>query len=194
MTRILTPTFSDLTGFLLIACPRLVESFFAQSVVYISDYSKRDGASGVIINKRIPRLKPEDVFRDHKFKTPSALSSFFLGIGGPVDMKRAFILHTPAPGEGATQEVSGPARLSADLEMIHDLAEGRGPEHAFIVLGHAGWGPGQLEAEILRDHYWLLAPATTELVFETDISSIWEKALASLGMSPAFLSDERGEG
>ncbi|MDF7674062.1 YqgE/AlgH family protein [Acetobacteraceae bacterium ESL0709] len=193
MTKILTPSFSDLTGFLLIASPQLVESFFAQSVVYISAYSKRDGASGVIINRRLSQMKLEDLFDKNEVKKFSALPQLFLGLGGPVEMKRAFILHTPLPDEDEVEKIPGPARLTASLDMLHDFAAGTGPDHAFIVIGHAGWAPGQLEEELLRNHYWLLAPATKKLVFETEASMVWEKALASLGMSPAFLSNERGE-
>lgn len=193
MVKILTPSFSDLTGFLLIASPRLAESFFAQSVIYIFNYSKKGGASGVIINKRLANFTSKDVFKNHNTRYLKALPRLFLGVGGPVEMKRIFVVHTPFPDEETSSKKIGPARLSSDSDMLYDLTNGRGPEHAFIVLGYAGWAQGQLETEILRNHYWLLAPATKKLIFETESNQMWEKSLASLGMTPAFLSGEKGE-
>ena len=60
-----------------------------------------------------------------------------------------------------------------------------------MALGYAGWGPGQLDAEI-QANGWLLVAADPGLVFETEDGSKWQRALLKLGVSPEMLSGESG--
>jgi putative transcriptional regulator len=55
------------------------------------------------------------------------------------------------------------------------------PEHLLPVIGYAGWGPGQLENELIEDA-WLITPATREIIFETAPSNMAEKAAALFGI------------
>ena len=81
--------------------------------------------------------------------------------------------------------------MTATLDILEDLAQGRGPGHAIITLGYAGWGPGQLEGEIAQNA-WLTCEADPELVFETPDPMKWEAALKKLGISALTLSAEAG--
>ena len=62
----------------------------------------------------------------------------------------------------------------------------RPPPRFRLLLGHAGWGAGQLMEEILRND-WLTAPATADLVFAGDPEAAWAEALASVGVDPDTL-------
>ena len=75
--------------------------------------------------------------------------------------------------------------------MLEALAQGEGPATAILALGYAGWGPGQLEAEIARND-WLIADAPVDLVFSTDDTGKWTAALRSMGIDPITLSAAAG--
>jgi len=65
------------------------------------------------------------------------------------------------------------------------------PKHYLTVLGYAGWGPGQLETEIMHN-VWLVCPARDDLLFSTAHADKWARALASIGISPATFTGEAG--
>ena len=58
-------------------------------------------------------------------------------------------------------------------------------------MGYAGWGPGQLERE-LAGGAWLLAPVSSEVVFEIDCDSMWDHVIRAMGIEPATLVATRG--
>jgi putative transcriptional regulator len=60
-----------------------------------------------------------------------------------------------------------------------------------LLLGYAGWGPGQLDAELAASS-WLMAPADPRLVFETDADTMWEDAIRGLGVDPMALAPAPG--
>jgi len=71
------------------------------------------------------------------------------------------------------------------------MARGAGPRQTLLALGYAGWGPGQLDAEI-QANGWLQVPADEHLVFGQDLEAKWELALAKLGIDFGRLSGEAG--
>jgi|HubBroStandDraft_3_1064219.scaffolds.fasta_scaffold63569_1 putative transcriptional regulator len=87
-------------------------------------------------------------------------------------------------GESTTQLVGGIA-LTQHVGDLSRLAE-RPPERFRLYLGYAGWGSGQLIAEILRND-WLTAPVASDLIFAPDPDLVWDAALASVGVDPSSL-------
>jgi putative transcriptional regulator len=71
------------------------------------------------------------------------------------------------------------------------MATGQGPKDAALIVGYAGWTPGQLESEI-EQNSWITVPATPELVFGTDNDLKWARASQSLGVDMAFFSTTVG--
>jgi putative transcriptional regulator len=65
------------------------------------------------------------------------------------------------------------------------------PTRLRILLGYAGWGPGQLESELAQGA-WLVAPADASVLFETDVDAMWSQVVRSLGIEPATLISSRG--
>jgi len=87
--------------------------------------------------------------------------------------------------EPTSTEVAPGLRISQHLNDLSRLAER--PAHDFrLLLGYAGWGEGQLVGEILRND-WLTAPLARDLLFADDPSTVWERALQSVGVDPATL-------
>jgi putative transcriptional regulator len=111
--------------------------------------------------------------------------------GGPIEPGRGFVLHSNDYRRDATLLVGPHFGLTATIDVLKAIAEGQGPKHSLLALGYAGWGPGQLDAEI-QANGWLLAPADDGLLFDPDDGEKWMLALKKLKIDPRNLSIEAG--
>ncbi len=114
-----------------------------------------------------------------------------LYFGGPVAPGHGFVLHSADYREEGTLGIGDKFALTATLDILRAKAQGEGPRQCLVAVGYAGWGPGQLDAEI-QANGWLLVAADTGLVFDADDGSKWQRALAKLGVSPEMLSADSG--
>lgn len=186
------PLREDLTGKLLIAMPDMGDPRFHGSVVFLCAHSA-DGAMGLIVNKPMPDVRFAEMLEQLDIAQGPATPDLPVCYGGPVELRRGFVLHS-ADYLGALDdrlEVDARFAMTATLDVLEDLALGTGPAAALLALGYAGWGPGQLEDEIAQNG-WLTADATPDLVFAPQMEGKWAAALASLGVSPLTLSSEAG--
>jgi putative transcriptional regulator len=182
----------DLTGKLLIAMPDMGDPRFHGSVVYLCAHSA-DGAMGLIVNKPMPDVSFGEMLDQLEIDRGPDTPDIAICYGGPVEMRRGFVLHS-AEYRGNQQEgvrVDDRFAMTATLDVLEDLARGIGPAEALLTLGYAGWGPGQLEDEI-QQNGWLTTDAAPALVFAQRMEGKWEAALATLGVSPLTLSSEAG--
>jgi putative transcriptional regulator len=187
-----------LDGQLLIAMPSMADKRFARSVVYVCAHSG-DGAMGIVINK----LANEVSFREllvqldivqarNEPDLPGGVDNIRVHRGGPVETGRGFVLHSADFFiENATLKIEGGICLTATLEILRAISDGRGPDRALLALGYAGWGPGQLESEI-QANGWLHSQADRSILFDPDIDNKYERALAKIGVEPAMLSSDAG--
>lgn len=182
---------SDLTGQLLIAMPGMGDPRFDRSVVYLCAHSQ-EGSMGLIVNKPTPELKFSVLLEQLDIDPGPAARQIRVHFGGPVEHGRGFVLHSnDYGGNDSTLRVDDHFGMTATLDILEDLARGAGPDQALLALGYAGWGPGQLEDEILQNG-WLTAAAADSLVFAQDNASKWSGALRSLGIDPLSLSAAAG--
>ena len=87
--------------------------------------------------------------------------------------------------------VSEDVCLTATVDILRAISTGGGPRHALMALGYSGWGAGQLENEIAQNG-WLTCPASTDMLFDSDIERKYDRLLASIGVNPAHLSIDAG--
>lgn len=195
-TRSRTGAFLD--GHLLIAMPSMADERFARSVVYLCAHSA-DGAMGLVINKPAGDVKFRDLLvqleivqpRDEP-DLPGGVDSIRVYRGGPVETGRGFVLHSSDFFiENATLRIDEGICLTATLEILRAISDGRGPDRALLALGYAGWAPGQLEFEI-QANGWLHSRADRGILFDDDVDSKYDRALAKIGIGPAMLSTEAG--
>ena len=181
----------DLTGQLLVAMPGMGDPRFDRSVIYMTAHSDK-GGMGLIVNKAAPDLKLADVL-DHLVEGDTDnQSSLGVHIGGPVETGRGFVLHSDEYVSAIeTLKIAPGFALTATLDVLEDIAAGKGPVQALMMLGYAGWGPGQLEDEIARNG-WLTCAAAPELVYDLTDSKKWSAALDSIGIDPLGLSAAAG--
>lgn len=181
----------DLTGQLLIAMPGMGDPRFVHSVVFMCAHSE-DGAMGLIVNKPAEGLSLGDVLDRLELGTAKGSGTLGVHIGGPVETGRGFVLHSD---EYRSKLQSLPVRegfaMTATQDILEDIAAGTGPDRALLMLGYAGWGPGQLEGEIAQNG-WLTTEADPALVFDLKDARKWNAALEAIGIDPLGLSSSAG--
>jgi len=180
-----------LLGKLLIALPGMTDDRFAQTVIYVCAHSS-NGAMGIVINKPIPGLTFSEVMKQLDIETKPSAADLPILYGGPVETGRGFVLHSgDYEGTDSTLPVSGNISLTATLDILRAIADGRGPKHALFALGYAGWGAGQVESEF-QTNGWLHCEADPGLVFGVSPDAKWRAALQRLGIGPSGLVSDAG--
>ncbi len=179
-----------LTGQLLIAMPGMRDPRFARTVVYLCAHSA-DGAMGLVVNRLIGSITFPDLLEQLGIDNKNVSEEIRVHFGGPVESGRGFILHSSDYEQDATLQVSDRVGLTATVDILRDLASGGGPRLSLLALGYAGWGPGQLDAEI-QANGWLHVAADDDLVFDDELDGKWERAIGKLGVDLSMLSIDAG--
>ncbi|PZQ49792.1 MAG: YqgE/AlgH family protein [Rhodovulum sulfidophilum] len=186
-----TDVASFLAGQFLIAMPGMGDQRFERSLIFVCAHSA-EGAMGLIVNKPAPDLRFSDLLEQLSIPAAAELPETRVHFGGPVEHGRGFVLHSGEYHvEGSSLRVNDDFAMTATVEILRDIARGRGPARALLALGYSGWGPGQLEGEI-QANGWLTAPADADLVFGPGDALKWSDALRSIAIDPRLLSAEGG--
>ena len=112
-------------------------------------------------------------------------------IGGPVDGNRGFVLHSQDHMLPDSMAVTHEIGLTASVDMLRDITGGVGPRQCIVSLGCAGWSAGQLDRE-MAENVWLNLPASAQMVFDHDHTTLWEHGFAELGIDPGFFAGDAG--
>jgi putative transcriptional regulator len=179
-----------MTGQLLIAMPQMEDSRFARSLIYVCAHTA-EGAMGLVINRAVDNVTFPDLLRQLNIMPGQPSPPDPILFGGPVETGRGFVLHSSDYVRDATLLVDHEVGLTATLDILKDIAAGHGPRRSLLMLGYAGWGPGQLDAEI-QANGWLNTAGDEALIFDHDLETKWDKALAKLGVALSTLSVEAG--
>lgn len=177
------------SGHLLIATPAL-EGCFDRSVIYLCEHNAQ-GAMGIVVNHPVANIRLSEILKALNINAGRDIGDLPVYFGGPVEAHRGFVLHS---NDKLTEDsVVGPdgITLSSNIGLLRAVAEGAGPKQGFLALGYAGWGAGQLEAE-LEAGSWITVPASRELVFHTDDDLKWSLAGASQGIDMSRVSSVVG--
>jgi len=148
-----------------------------------------EGAMGLIINRAFGEVRFVDLMGQLGIEGASAPDRP-VHFGGPVEAARGFVLHSTDYTEQATLVV-GDVGLTATMDILRAIGRGEGPRRRFFALGYAGWGPGQLDAEI-QANGWLTVPADDALLFDEGNDDKWRRAIGKLGVDPFALSGDAG--
>jgi putative transcriptional regulator len=189
---------ATLAGRFLVATPSMPDERFHKSVVYICKHDD-DGALGIIVNNKVEDLPLAQVYKQLGIEVPNAATERPVLFGGPVETSRGLVLHSADYRREETLIIDGEMALTASLEILKDMAGGKGPRHAWLALGHSGWAPGQLDRE-MQDNAWLVVDGDPTLVFDGDFPAKWQRALDRLGskassggkFDPAYFSHQAG--
>lgn len=179
-----------LEGKLLLAMPAMADPRFERSVIYLCSHNE-DGAMGLVINHPIPNLTFESLLDQLEIDREERMPRIPVHSGGPVDTGRGFVLHSRDFVEETSVKLGEAVALTATVDILKALAGKDGPKHRIVILGYAGWGPGQLDHEI-QQNAWLSVEPTADVLFDTPDDQKWPRAMASLGVDVAMLSAEAG--
>ena len=165
----------SLAGKLLVAAPSMPDPRFQETVIYMCVHDE-GGALGLIVNRRMGLVPGDAVVDQFELDAKPGPEEIPLHWGGPVDPGRGFVLHSSEYASDSTEAVSADIAFSIDSRILVDLVEGEGPDQALLVLGYAGWGAGQLESELKRDD-WAVVAGDAAFVFSDDLEAMWRAAL-----------------
>ena len=181
---------TSLKGHFLIAMPNLMDPNFFQTVTYICEHTL-EGALGLVINRVLPDVTGKTVFSELGLDSVPEQDAMPLYLGGPVHKGQIFVLHWPPFNWEGLYSVTPSLALSNSKDIVQALARGQGPQQYVVALGCAGWGPGQLESEIMANA-WLTCPINETILFKTPVEKRWEQAAKLLGIDLTLLSDAVG--
>ncbi len=171
---------ASLQNHILISMPHMQDPFFASSVVFICEHSK-EGAMGLIINKRFQQPDLMDLFEKLTVGEDNLLEAVpEIYFGGPVLLERGIVLHPGSFESEGTVKISDDFAITSQKHILSELRKNDGISYK-LMLGHSGWGAGQLEREI-ENGDWLLQSTTTDFVFNIPEEQMWKQAAGSLGM------------
>jgi putative transcriptional regulator len=180
---------SELAPAFLVALDALVDPNFHRSVVLMLEHDPEQGALGLIVN-RMTDVPIAELCKTQSMRWQGDARAR-VGWGGPVGQDSGWVLLDDAAATGVDAAPLIPGlHWARSREALLRVAEGP-LLTARVFLGYAGWGAGQLEAEIAGGA-WLIVPASAAIVFETPIEARWEQAIRSLGIDPAMLVASRG--
>ncbi len=174
---------------LLIAMPALQDGPFTKSVIYVCAHSSA-GSMGIVINQKLQDVGFSELMEQLQLPQPLIVEPV-VHYGGPVEASRGFVLHSDDFIHADTVRINKNICITGTVDILKALAEGKGPHKSIFALGYAGWGPGQLEAE-MQSNSWLTVPADDDILFSADLGCKWEKALFRLGINQQALSLETG--
>lgn len=187
----------QLEGQFLISMPGIGDPRFERSLIYLCAHSA-SGAMGFIVNHAVEStdflalLKQLEIRNENSIANLSPeVSSLPVFRGGPVEQARGFVLHSADYSSESTMQVQEDICLTATLDILKAIADNNGPREKLLVLGYAGWSPGQLEDEIARNG-WLTGKASSDILFERQLDQKYDLALKSMGIDEALLSADAG--
>ena len=169
--------YSSVKDHFLIATEKMNDERFSKTVIIMFE-SDKNGAWGLVINKPLGTM-PIALLIDPSLNSPEEREKLFkinvpVFWGGPVDVKEIFILHSTEYQSDTTKNY-GNISISQDYNILFDIAKNKGPENSLVIFGYSGWGSGQLEGEMERDH-WILSDVDLDITFDKDSNTKWNKA------------------
>jgi putative transcriptional regulator len=181
---------SDLAPGFLVAMPQLMDPNFHRAVILVIHHDET-GSFGVVLNRSTDLTAP--VLCSTLEIEWKGDPGWEINWGGPVQPQTGWVLfgsdeHCERPEE-VTQIQPG-LWFAGSLDVLRGIASDP-PGRIRVLLGYAGWGPGQLENELTQGA-WITAPVCEETVFEVASSEMWEHVVRSLGIEPSSLIATRG--
>lgn len=172
---------------LLLSMPQLDDPNFRRSVVLLCQHTP-DGAWGLVLNRPTGTAAAQSVRLDPPVMLDNGLE---LWTGGPVEPERGCLLLGEDPDDVESVQICPGLYISGSATLLRKLLERERPPRTRLLMGYAGWSPGQLDAE-LRESAWLIMQIELDLIFDVPPADMWETAIRRLGAEPGSLQMSPG--
>jgi putative transcriptional regulator len=177
---------------LLLAMPQLDDPNFVRTVVLLCQHGE-EGALGFIVNRPVNAMASDLLQLDPPTTAGSTLTVWE---GGPVSPERGWLLcRGESPSEGDALAICDGLYMSSSQALLRQILAGDPrtcePDRSRLLLGYAGWGPRQLDAELAASA-WLTIPVDLDLMFDTPAEKLWSASIRTLGIDPASIAPAPG--
>ena len=156
-----------LSGQFLLAMPGIGDPRFEKAVIAMCVHDE-EGALGIGLGRVVPRLGFHDLLKQLEI-APGEAPNVPIHHGGPVEPQRGFILHTPDWGGSESVQVGDRWVLSATLDILKAIAEGKGPTPLGRGARLCRLGPGPARGASWRRHGWFATPGDESLLYDCDV-------------------------
>jgi len=169
------PARATLAGQLLVATPAMGDPRFTQTVIFMARHDK-NGAFGIVINRPVGERPLASLLEALGEKDEGAEGNVPIFAGGPVQPEIGFVVHSAEYRRAGTIVVDSHVAVTANRDILRDIAHKHGPDKSLIAFGYAGWGPSQLEGE-LASRAWFTAEEDVGLIFDLARDKVWDEAM-----------------
>ena len=167
--------------------PQMLDPNFARTVVLLAEYGKH-GAFGLVVNRQMAEPAHEVIKADPPL---DIRKDVYLYVGGPGRAESRVGADAPSRARWRRARDHGRGVFVGGARVIrHALSSSPDPQ-VRLVVGYAGWAPGQLDEELAASS-WLMAPVQPDLLFDIPIDAMWETAIRRLGAEPSALQTSSG--
>jgi len=173
-----------LAGQFLMAMPGIGDPRFERAVIAMCAHDAK-GAVGIGLGRTVPGVGLH-LLLDQFDIAHGAAPDAPVHLGGPVEPRRGFVVHSPEWGGQDTLSVAGRWAMSGTIDVLRAIAEGSGPKRWVLALGYVGWGEGQLDAELSRPG-WLSVAGSLDLLYDVPAAGRWGAGMAAAGVDPRLL-------
>jgi putative transcriptional regulator len=170
------PKPSGLAGQLLVAAEEMSDPRFVRTVILMVRHDAT-GAMGLVVNRPIGDVPITKLIEGVGLDGAGVQGDIRLHYGGPVERRQVLTIHTTDYAIEGTLRVTGDTAVTGNPEILRAMGRGKGPKRHLVVLGYAGWAPGQLEGE-MKAGGWISVPADAAIVFDDKYDTKWERAMA----------------
>ena len=162
----------------LVATGKMRDPRFANTVIVMLK-NDESGSFGLVINKPLGFIPLGSLI--NKVENQSSKQNELYNVkvpiywGGPVEENIILVLHSKEYQTENTKKYKD-ISVSSGYKILLEIADKKGPKKNLILIGHSGWGSGQLEGE-MEGEGWILSEINTDLIFGTDNNNKWLKAI-----------------
>ncbi|MEN2785398.1 YqgE/AlgH family protein [Sphingomonas qilianensis] len=178
-----------LTGQFLLAMPGIGDPRFERAVIAVCAHDA-EGAIGIGLGELLPGLGLHTLLEQFAID-PGVAPDAPVHLGGPIEPRRGFVIHSTDWGGQDTIDVAGRWALSSTIDVLRAIAAGTGPSRFVVALGYAGWGGGQLDEELTRPG-WFTTPGALDLLYDTPAEARWTRSFAEAGVDTRLLTSGAG--
>ena len=173
---------------LLLSMPQLDDPNFRRTVILLCQHTA-DGAFGLVLNR--PTGSAAAGSGSARPARDCGQRPGTLWFGGPVEPERGCLLLGDDPNDLEAIQICHGIYISGSATLLRQLLEQERRPRTRLLMGYAGWGPGQLDAELLESA-WLITQVELDLIFDVPPADMWETAIRRLGAEPGTLQMSPG--